>query len=140
MGIPASAVHRLLNLLAGEGMVERNDAMRMYRPGIEFFRMASSICNRIPMHGLALPFLREAVADNNENAYLGMLDLQAGKMLFAAVAESNNVPELQVQGFDYRTAGYVRREVASGISTEKVARLVLNLATNSSETTHSIRL
>jgi DNA-binding IclR family transcriptional regulator len=90
LGLPASTVHRLLDLLAGEGMVERDDALRLYRPGLEFFRMAASIYNRKPIHGLALPFLRDAVVENDENAYLGMLDSQAGKMIFAAVAESTN--------------------------------------------------
>ncbi|HEY4074412.1 MAG TPA: IclR family transcriptional regulator [Herbaspirillum sp.] len=97
IGLPASTVHRLLDLLAGEGMVERDDALRLYRPGLEFFRMAASIYSRKPIHGLALPFLRDAVSENDENAYLGMLDSQAGKMLFAAVAESTNLLSYRVE-------------------------------------------
>ena len=96
VGLPASTVHRMLELLANEGMVERNDGLRMYKPGLEFFRMAASIYGRQSLYSLALPFLRLAVADNNENAYFCLLDQQAGQITFAAVAESSNLLSYRV--------------------------------------------
>lgn len=90
LSLSSSTVHRLLDLLAGEGLVERDDAMRLYRPGMEFFRIAALVYNRMPVRVLALLFLREAAKENEENAYLGLLDSRAGKMTFAAVAESQH--------------------------------------------------
>jgi DNA-binding IclR family transcriptional regulator len=89
--LPPSTVHRLLDLLAGEGMVERDEAVPLYRPGLEFYRVAASVYNRMSPRKVALPFLREAAADNDENVYLGLVDLRAGKMVFAAAAESSHL-------------------------------------------------
>jgi DNA-binding IclR family transcriptional regulator len=88
LDLPPSTVHRLLDLLAGEGMVERDEAMPLYRPGLEFFRIAASVYNRMPIRSLALPFLRAAADENEETAYLGLLDPGMGRMMFVAAAES----------------------------------------------------
>lgn len=91
IGLPPSTVHRLLDLLAGEGMVERDDAAHVYRPGLEFFRIAASVFNRMSVRTVALPFLREAADECGESAYLCLFDRRVGKMLFAATAESEHL-------------------------------------------------
>ncbi len=88
LALPPSTVHRLLDLLAGEGVVEHDDVLRMYRPGLEFYRIAASVYTRMPVRSIALPFLQDAAHENNESAYLALLDSQQGKLIFAATAES----------------------------------------------------
>lgn len=90
LDLPPSTVHRLLDLLAGEGMVERDEVVPLYRPGLEFHRVAASIHKRMSPRSVALPFLRAATAENDENTYLGLVDLRRGKMVFAASAESSH--------------------------------------------------
>jgi DNA-binding IclR family transcriptional regulator len=94
--LPASTVHRLLDLLSKEGMVERDQDLRLYRPGLEFYRIASSIHSKRSIQDIAMRFLKNAVLENDENAYLGILDLQAKKMMMAAVAESSHLLSYRV--------------------------------------------
>lgn len=96
LDLPPSTVHRLLELLAGEGMVERDEALPLYRPGLEFFRVAASVSSRMSPRSIAQPFLREAADENDESAYLGMLDMRAGKMIFAAAADSRHLLSYRV--------------------------------------------
>ncbi len=94
--LPASTVHRLLDLLSKEGMVERDQDLRLYRPGLEFYRIASSIHGKRSIQDIALRFLKDAVIEIDENAYLGILDRQANKMMMAAVAESSHLLSYRV--------------------------------------------
>jgi DNA-binding IclR family transcriptional regulator len=96
LDLPPSTVHRLLDLLAAEGMVERDEAVPLYRPGLEYYRVAASIYNRMSPRSVALPFLRQAATENDENAYLALVDLRAGKMVFAAAAESSHLLSYRV--------------------------------------------
>jgi DNA-binding transcriptional ArsR family regulator len=96
LDLPPSTVHRLLDRLAGEGMVERDEAMPLYRPGLEYYRVAASVYHRMSPRSVALPFLRKAAAENDENAYLGLADLRTGKMIFAAGAESSHLLSYRV--------------------------------------------
>lgn len=88
LALPPSTVHRLLDLLAREGMVERDDAAHTYRAGREFFRLSSLVFNANPLRAVALPLLAEAVRECNETAYLGLYLPREHRMMFAAVCES----------------------------------------------------
>ena len=96
LNLPASTVHRLLDLLSKEGMVERDQDLRLYRPGLEFYRIAASIHSKKSIQDIALRYLQNAVLENDENAYLGILDLQAKKMMMAAVYESSHLLSYRV--------------------------------------------
>jgi DNA-binding IclR family transcriptional regulator len=88
VNLPTSTMHRLLDLLAKEGMVERDDLSRTFRPGMEFFRLASHVVHRMPLSSTARPFLIAAMEECNESSYLCILDAKANKLIFAAHAES----------------------------------------------------
>jgi DNA-binding IclR family transcriptional regulator len=109
LDLPPSTVHRLLDLLAGEGMAERDESMPLYRPGPEFFRIAASVCSRMSPRSIALPFLRDAAAEADESAYLCLLDLRAGNMIFAASADCSHL-------LSYRVAFNEAQSLVTGAS------------------------
>jgi len=86
--LPASTIHRLLELLMREGMVERDEAVPIYRVGPEFFRLASVVSNEHPLQAIATPFLEQAVAVSNETAYLCMYLPRERRLTFATGVES----------------------------------------------------
>jgi DNA-binding IclR family transcriptional regulator len=88
--LPASTVHRLLDLLMREGMVERDEDAPTYRVGREFFRLASVVFNEYPMQSIAAPFLDEAVAAVNETAYLCLYLPREHRLSFASHRESTH--------------------------------------------------
>lgn len=96
LNLPLSTMHRLLDLLAVAHMVERDDATKTFRPGIEYFRMASRVVHRMPLPTLARPFLELASRDSNESCYLGMFDAKADKLVFVASAASKQMLDYRV--------------------------------------------
>ncbi|MEK6592977.1 MAG: IclR family transcriptional regulator [Pseudomonadota bacterium] len=88
--LPPSTVHRLLELLAHEGMIEHDAAARAYRVGREFFRLSSLVFNKHPIQAVAMPILKAALQEYNETAYLGLYLPQEGKMMFVADCESSH--------------------------------------------------
>lgn len=96
LNLPLSTMHRLLELLAVDRIVERDDATKTFRPGTEYFRLASRVVQRTPLATLARPFLARASQEANESAYLGMLDAKAGKLRFVASATSKQMLDYRV--------------------------------------------
>lgn len=96
LNLPLSTMHRLLELLAREDMVEREAATRTFRPGPAFFRMASHVVGRMPIRALAAPFLQAAVQAVDESAYLCLLDARAWRVQFARAAESTHLLDYRV--------------------------------------------
>ena len=90
LSLPPPTVHRLLELLIKAGMIERNESARLYGVGREFFRLSSLVTSRHSLTAVALPLLREAVAQCNETAYLGVYLPGERKMIFAADCESSH--------------------------------------------------
>ena len=68
--LPASTVHRLLGLLADEGMVERSADRPIYSPGLELVRIASLLASKIRIVDVAKPFMRAIVRDCDETCCL----------------------------------------------------------------------
>ena len=90
LGLAASTVHRLLDLLMREGMVERDPDTPTYRVGREFFRLASVVFNEHPLQAIAAPFLEQAVAAVNETAYLCLYLPREHRLSFASYHESSH--------------------------------------------------
>jgi DNA-binding IclR family transcriptional regulator len=109
VNLPLSTMHRLLELLAKEGIVARDDMTKTFRPGMEFFRLASHVVNRMPLTAAARPFLSAATEDCDESSYLAILDARANKLIFTACAESR-------QMLDYRVPLNERVSLAKGAS------------------------
>jgi DNA-binding IclR family transcriptional regulator len=68
--LPASTVHRLLGLLADEGMVERSADRPIYAPGLELVRIASLLASKIRIVDVAKPFMNAVVRDCDETCCL----------------------------------------------------------------------
>jgi DNA-binding IclR family transcriptional regulator len=88
LGLPSSTVHRLLQLLREQGMVEGDPATRRYLPGRELYRLASGLTARRSIVGLARPVLRRLAAASAETCVLGMPAAQRGTMTFVDQVES----------------------------------------------------
>jgi len=88
--LPASTVHRLLERLIGEGMVERDGDAPVYRAGPEFLRIAARVVHAHPVQSVAGPFLDEAVRTANETAYLCLYLSGEHRLSFVAHRESTH--------------------------------------------------
>jgi DNA-binding IclR family transcriptional regulator len=68
--LPASTVHRLLGLLADEGMVERSADRPIYAPGLELVRISSLLASKVRIVDVAKPFMRAVVRECDETCCL----------------------------------------------------------------------
>ena len=102
LGLPASTVHRLLDLLMREGMVERDEEAPTYRTGREFLRLSSVVMSRHPLQAIAAPLLEQAVASVNETAYLCLYLPRERRLTFASHVESTH-PQTLLTGASGRS-------------------------------------
>jgi DNA-binding IclR family transcriptional regulator len=65
-----STTHRLLNILAESGLVQRGKARATYSPGMEFLRLGSKVVARMDLNKVAAPFLSDLVAELDETCFL----------------------------------------------------------------------
>ena len=91
-----STVHRLLDILVRDGMVERDKVERCYCIGPELFRVAARIVERYDIRTLALPVLREVVALCDETCFLGLYLPIPHKMIFAEKVDSSQLLRYQL--------------------------------------------
>jgi DNA-binding IclR family transcriptional regulator len=91
-----STVHRLLDILVRDGMVERDKVERCYSIGPELFRIAAKIVERYDIRTLSLPVLREVVALCDETCFLGLYLPIPRKMIFAEKADSSQLLRYQL--------------------------------------------
>jgi DNA-binding IclR family transcriptional regulator len=103
LGLPASTVHRLLDLLMREGMVERDEEAPTYRTGREFLRLSSVVASRHPLQAIAAPLLEQAVAALNETAYLCLYLPREHRLTFAAHVESTHPLGYRVRSHEPQT-------------------------------------
>jgi DNA-binding IclR family transcriptional regulator len=149
LGLPGSTVHRLLDLLMREGMVERDEDTPTYRIGREFFRLASVVVDEYPLPSIAEPYLAEAVAAVNETAYLCLYLPREQRLSFASHRESthplgyrvrSHEPQSLITGAsgrsilawlpaDVRAAVLAREPAAAGVHTSPDAYAAPDLST-----------
>lgn len=63
LNLPASTVHRLLNLLTEEAIIEPSPKRGLYGPGLELVRVSSLIMSKFSIADLAKPIMREIVEE-----------------------------------------------------------------------------
>jgi len=68
LGLPMSTSHRLLDLLRGAGFVERDEAQRRYRLGLQFLRVANLVTQNTSLAKLCQPALDRITAETGETA------------------------------------------------------------------------
>lgn len=88
--LPRSTMHRLLQLLQTQGIVEADPQSHHYRPGLELYRMASLLATHMPIVRIATPLLQEITARCDETALLGLYLPQRRQMIFAAKVDSRH--------------------------------------------------
>lgn len=89
LSLPASTVHRLLNLLRKQGIVEWHAGTRHYGIGTEFFRISAKVVAAVDITRLAQPYLDEIVKEFNETMLLGLYLPGQKAMSFAARADGS---------------------------------------------------
>jgi IclR family transcriptional regulator, acetate operon repressor len=88
LGLAPSTVHRVLLLLEQHDLLESEDGR--YRLGLEFLRLAWRVGDYLPLRRIALPAMRELVAQCNETALLGICDYAHMAAMHIASVESPN--------------------------------------------------
>jgi DNA-binding IclR family transcriptional regulator len=96
LSLAPSTVHRLLDLLGKENIVEHNQVDRDYRIGPEFFRLAAMVFARYDVRTLAMPVLQDVVDACDETCVLGLYLPTVGKMTFAAKVDSSRLLRYQI--------------------------------------------
>lgn len=71
-GLPAPTVHRLLDLLAQQGLVAHEKSQRNYRIGAELYRISSLIRSNVPLARVVRPILADAAHEADETCYFAL--------------------------------------------------------------------
>lgn len=98
LDLPASTVHRLLQLLIAEGIVQHDPASRRYQVGVELVRISSLIATGSSLKAVARPFV-QAVVDRCNEACLFVVHLPATHQVSVLEAINSSHPlryEMQV--------------------------------------------
>lgn len=96
LGLAPSTCHRLLDLLAREGMVERDPNGRRYRVGVEYLRISALAQKHFDIRLIALPFLRTVVEQCNETCVLSLYDKATATMSYAEKVDSSRLLRYQL--------------------------------------------
>ncbi|MFI5615362.1 IclR family transcriptional regulator [Amycolatopsis sp. NPDC051903] len=90
LGLPRPTVHRLLDLLAKEDMVEPDPATRRWGPTAECQRLGALLAARRDLVKLARPVMAEVVGRSQEACLLGVYLPRRREMIYAAEHTSPN--------------------------------------------------
>jgi DNA-binding IclR family transcriptional regulator len=96
LGLAPSTCHRLLDLLAREGIIEHDKVGRRYRIGVEFFRIAAQVQNSNDVTEIARPFLRRVVEQCDETCVLCLYDPTMRKLIFMEKVDSARLLRYQL--------------------------------------------
>ena len=87
---PQSSVHRILKILKSEGFLEFDAEHQRYQVGMEFFRVAAIINQRVEIARIATPYMRDLVEEVNETCLLSLIDLDEKRVIHVAAHECTN--------------------------------------------------
>jgi len=91
-----STCHRLLDLLAAEGIVEHVKSSRSYQIGMEYRRLAAQVQSRNTYQNVVRPMLREMALFYNETCIFSLYISASRSLIFAEKAESSRPLRYQV--------------------------------------------
>ena len=86
--LPRPTVHRLLELLAAECLVEQDPVTRLWRPGTDLSRLGALAMSRRDVVAEARPVMRRLVETSRETCLLGIYVAAKQQMTFAAETPS----------------------------------------------------
>lgn len=99
LSLPPSTVHRLLQLLMDQGLVERTATGHRYRPGMELFRLGSIVVSHTRIADVALPFMQAVVAECNESCMLVLYLPTTRQVMIAKSLNSTHPLRYQIEHF-----------------------------------------
>jgi TRAP transporter TAXI family solute receptor len=74
LGQPGSSVHRLLQILRKDGLVEWDPGNQKYRSGMELFRWSAILSRRFKLADVARPVMIDLAATVGESCWLGIYE------------------------------------------------------------------
>ena len=74
LGQPGSSVHRLLQILRKDGLVEWDPVNQKYRSGMELFRWSAILSRRFQLADVARPIMMDLAAALGESCWLGIYE------------------------------------------------------------------
>src|ERR1700754_1184917 len=83
LNLPRSSVHRLLTMLRANGFAD-NEPAGGFGPGIELYRIAGRLGQRMPYRKLAEPYLQALSEQFRETSILALLAREQLQMFYAA--------------------------------------------------------
>lgn len=124
-GLPASTTHRLLGLLADEGMVRYDAARHTYQAGAETYRLAARTVATVRFDEIVQPVLQGLADRFDETVLFGLYAPGAESLSFIARADGNhdlqyrielNTPTSVLCGASGKAVGaYLEREVIARV-------------------------
>jgi DNA-binding IclR family transcriptional regulator len=105
LDLPQSTCHRLLDLLAADGFVQRNAKLRRYGAGPSFQRLAALVAGRTDLATLAAPIMRRLTQESGETSLLGRYDSRERSLFFVYSADAPNPLRYRIDLFKPAPAG-----------------------------------
>lgn len=90
LNLAKSTVHRLLQGLKSDGFVHFDPETRRYTLGVELYRFASLVLQRVNSLDMARSVMEEAVRECNETLLLGIYNPAHRKMMFAVKVDCDH--------------------------------------------------
>lgn len=95
--LPTSTVHRLLQLLRDEGVVQQEMNSHTYVIGAEFYRISSRVASSLKLDTVARPFLESLAGQFDETILLGQHLPTRHAYHFIARADGTDVLQYRIQ-------------------------------------------
>lgn len=97
LGLPISTVHRLLNLLRDEGIVEHDATEHSYHVGTEFYRISACVTASVSVAQLGQHHIAALSVELDETVVLGLYLPEQCAMAFAARADGSHALQYRIE-------------------------------------------
>jgi DNA-binding IclR family transcriptional regulator len=95
--LPAPTVHRLLDLLAQQGLVAHEKQLRTYRVGTELYRISSMVRMNVPLAQVVRPILADAAQECDETCYFALYLPAQLAVMYESRADSSHSLDYRVE-------------------------------------------
>jgi DNA-binding IclR family transcriptional regulator len=102
LSVAPSTAHNLLDALAEEGVLQRDELTRRYALGMTLFHLAHQSIDRIPLRRVVMPHLRRLVSACNEAAHLSLYVRERAALVTIAGVESSQPVRYVLDMYSWR--------------------------------------
>ncbi|MEO8387993.1 IclR family transcriptional regulator [Polaromonas sp.] len=95
--LPAPTVHRLLDLLAQQGLVAHEKSQRSYCVGTELYRISSLVRVNVPLVQLVRPVLADAAREADESCYFALYLPAQPAVMYESRVDSSHSLDYRIQ-------------------------------------------